>query len=213
MLHCFLLTDTIPYIYADRDSRKKCTWVSSSPCFFMKWKIFGNPTWHRLLGKCPGKLGSRGTCGSFSFCELWMWALLTFCLLEIRTAWWPNVASFLILKIYSQSTFVFAISVILFFFFWKESSVLIKETFLWNRRPLHKTTTNQNTRSQSPVPVDTFTTHSLTYGSEDRTESLQMAEGFGVFCEILSPNNVRSYTLNVSRMRLPKNELKKKRWH
>lgn len=27
-----------------------------------------------------------------------MWALLTFCLLEIRTAWWPNVASFLILK-------------------------------------------------------------------------------------------------------------------
>lgn len=46
-----------------------------------------------------------------------MWALLTFCLLGIRTAWWPNVASFLILKIYSQSTFVFAISVILFFFF------------------------------------------------------------------------------------------------
>lgn len=116
MLHCFLLTDTIPYICADRDSRKKCTWVSSSPCFFMKWKTFGNPTWHRLLGKCPGKLGSRGTCGSFSFCELWMWALLTFCLLGIRTAWWPNVASFLILKIYSQSTFVFAISVILFFF-------------------------------------------------------------------------------------------------
>lgn len=59
--------------------------------------------------------------------------------------------------------------------------------------------------------MDTFTTHSLTYGSEDRTERLQMAEGFGVFCEILSPNNVRSYTLNVSRMRLPKNELKKKK--
>lgn len=58
--------------------------------------------------------------------------------------------------------------------------------------------------------MDTFTTHSLTYGSEDRTERLQMAEGFGVFCEILSPNNVRSYTLNVSRIQLLKNELKKK---
>lgn len=136
----------------------------------MKWKIFGNPRLHRLLGKCPCKLGSRGTCGSFLFYKLWMWELLTFCLFGIRTAWWPNIASFLFLEIYFQSSFVFAVTVILFFFFWKESSVLIKETFLWTRRPLHKTTINQNTGSQSPVPMDTSTTHSLTYGPADRTE-------------------------------------------
>lgn len=51
------------------------------------------PSLHRLLGKCPGKPGSRGTRGSFLFCELWMWALLTFCLFQIRTAWWANIAS------------------------------------------------------------------------------------------------------------------------
>lgn len=73
--------------------------------------------------------------------------------------------------------------------------------------------TNQNTQRESPVPVVIFVKHSCTQGwgniVENGAKRWQEPEDKGVFCERVSPTNVRSCSLKVSPMCLSKRERNK----
>lgn len=67
-------------------------------------------------------------------------------------------------------------------------------TSLCNRwRTLKASTTNQNTEFWNPVPTDVATTHFLYPKTQSGAENISELEEHGIFCEILSLRNVRTY--------------------